>query len=120
MNPVAQETVAAALQHRRWPGCPDEYTLQAAAAAVLTDAALPARREVLLSAQDRADLMVGGVVVECKVAGPCSAVLRQLRRYATHDVVTGLVLLTSRAPHTLLPSTVEGKPLTVVLTGAVL
>jgi hypothetical protein len=117
---ATQRAVALVLISRRWPGCPDEYALQAAAADVLTEAGAAPRREVSLSARDRVDLMVDGVVIECKVAGTCRAVLRQLGRYAEHDHVTGLVLLTSRASHVLLPSTVGGKPLTVVLTGAVL
>lgn len=120
---------SAAFRHRfvvevlsctRYPGCPDEYALQDAAAARLRSTGAPVEREVVLSAADRPDLMVDGVCVEVKVAGSAGQVLAQLRRYATHPQVDSLVLLTRRAQHRGLPVEVNGKPLAVIFTAGVL
>lgn len=114
--------VVEVLSSTRYPGCPDEYALQDAAAERLRATNAPVEREVALSARDRADLMVDGVCVEVKVAGSAGQVLAQLRRYATHPQVESLVLLTRRAQHCVLRTTreLEGKPLTVVFTAGVL
>ncbi len=120
---------SAAFRHRfvvevlsctRFPGCPDEYALQDAAAERLRATGAPVEREVMLSATDRPDLLVGGVCVEVKVAGSAAQVLAQLRRYAKHPQVESLVLLTRRAQHRGLPTDVDGKPLTVVFTAGLL
>jgi hypothetical protein len=108
------------LSSTRYPACPDEYALQAAAAARLQTTGAPVEREVVLSATDRPDLLVGGVCVEVKVAGAASQVLAQLKRYARHPQVESLVLLTRRAQHRKLPAALDGKPLTVVFTAGVL
>lgn len=104
----------------RWPGCADEYALQAAAEARLASTKAPVEREVILSRRDRVDLLVAGVAIECKVAGEADAVLAQLTRYAASDRVDSLVLLTRRAQHRRLPTEAGGKRLTVVSTGSVL
>lgn len=94
-----------------------EADLQDGVAAALASSGLPARREVALSGRDRPDLLVGGVAVEVKVAGSPSTVLAQLLRYAEHDQVRELVLVTTRVQHRTLPATVGGKPLTVLHLG---
>lgn len=95
-------------------GCEDD--LQAAIADAL--APVPVEREVRLGPNDRVDhLLPGGVVVEVKVAGPRDCVLAQLTRYAAHDRVTGLVLVTTRARHQDMPADLFGKPLEVVYLG---
>lgn len=112
--------VVDALRSARWPGCPDEYALQAAAEERLSLAGIPVEREVALSTRDRIDLLAGRVGVECKVAGSPSTVVAQLARYAGHGPVESLVLLTRKAAHRDLPAELGGKPLTVVFAAAVL
>lgn len=95
----------------------DEDGLQAGVAAAITAAGLPAEREVRLSPEDRLDVLTGGVAVEVKTAGTTDNVLRQLQRYAQHDRITALLLVTTKARHRTLPDQVGGKPLRVVHLG---
>ncbi|MGH4017865.1 MAG: hypothetical protein ACRDT0_01200 [Pseudonocardiaceae bacterium] len=88
-----------------------ETQLQHGIAAALAAAGLPVRREVALSRTDRVDILVETVAVEVKVAGSATTVLRQLQRYAAHDLVCELVLVTTRAAHRALVPVVGGKPL---------
>lgn len=78
------------------------------------------RREHRLSAADRVDVLVdGGIAVEVK-AGRTSTrtdVAAQLQRYAGHDDVAALLLVTTRPSHTILPLRLGGKPLQFVLVG---
>lgn len=74
-------------------------------------------REHRLSDRDRPDFLVDGrFVVEIKVHGAVRAkIVKQLERYAEHDLVEGLVLATGRS--IVLPATINGKPLRVVNLG---
>lgn len=74
-------------------------------------------REARLSARDRIDFLVGNVGVEVKTQGSLPALLRQLSRYATHENVTSLLLVTA-TPRLLvgLPDTIGGVPLCALLT----
>lgn len=88
-----------------------EVELHDRLAAVLQAAGYPVRREVRLSDRDRIDLLVGDVGIEVKVKGARTP-LRQLRRYAEHEAVAGLLLVTTRAA--ALPAELNGKPLQLV------
>lgn len=70
----------------------------------------PVEREARLSARDVPDFIVGdGIVIELKVKGaPRAAITRQLERYARHDRVTALILLSNVAMS--LPGSIGGKP----------
>lgn len=68
-------------------------------------------REVQLSPSDRVDFMVDGVAIELKVKCSTNEILRQLARYAQHDSVREILLLSvTRAPLLKLPPTLNGKP----------
>ncbi|MGH3825963.1 MAG: hypothetical protein ACRDQX_02120 [Pseudonocardiaceae bacterium] len=96
-----------------------ETQLQEGVAAAFATAGVPAEREARLSPIDRIDFLIGRVGVEVKIAGSVGAVLGQLQRYALHDL-SALVLVTTRARHLALPTTVGGLPLHIVhLGGAV-
>lgn len=97
----------------------DEDTLQAGIAEALRDAGFTVAREVRLNARDRIDLLVaGGIGIEVKIAGPATRVIAQLRRYADHESIRELILVTRCARH-FAPPTLNGKPVTVVnLAGA--
>lgn len=92
----------------RWRGH-NEQSLQDALAAVL-----PHLREYALSPEDRVDFFLDGEALEVKVSGSVSQVLRQLHRYAQHEAVTSLILVTTRMVHRNLPSIIHGKPLTII------
>jgi hypothetical protein len=79
-----------------------EATLQSDIEIVLSSEGVEHHREVQLSKKDIIDFVVGRVGIECKIDGPRTAVLSQLSRYAQHDSVDELLLVTSRASHRLL------------------
>jgi hypothetical protein len=76
-----------------------ESAMQDDIEAALKADAMEFEREVVLSSKDRIDFMVGGCGVECKVGGSKSDVLRQLSRYARHQKVESIVLVTTIASH---------------------
>ena len=61
-----------------------------------------------LSDADIVDFMVGSIAVEVKIKGAKAEIYRQLERYAAHDNVTAILLVSSRSMH--LPALINGKP----------
>lgn len=115
MSATVDQVAAAIRGHRYRYTSEDE--LQEGIAAALDHSGLEAIREVILSPRDRIDLLVGSIGIEVKVAGSQTHPWDQLKRYAEHDAIAALVLVTNRW-HTL-PAEVGGKPLQVVsLAGA--
>jgi hypothetical protein len=94
--------------------CTDELTLQNGIARILTGHAIPFERELRLGARDRVDFMVGGVALECKIGGSVTALIRQLTRYAEHDGVSELLVVTSRLRHNKTPVWLSEKRVTVL------
>jgi hypothetical protein len=90
----------------------DEDQLQAGITAVLEEAGLNPEREVRLGRRDRVDIMVGGIAIEVKIAGTAASAFMQLQRYAEHDEVEALVLVTSQ--YQRLPDKAGGKPLSTI------
>lgn len=74
------------------------------------------RREAHLTKGDIPDFLVGDIVIELKTKGSAMAIYRQCERYAQHDEVGGVILLTARAMS--LPQTIAGKPAAVASMGA--
>jgi hypothetical protein len=74
-------------------------------------------REVRLNAEDRPDFMVEYVAVEVKVGGSASAVLRQLHRYAQHNCVKEILLVSTLANHIGLTESFNGKPIIGLFVG---
>ena len=78
-------------------------------------------RELVLTKRDRLDFLVGysplwsavpmGTAVEVKVGGSLSDLTRQLARYAEHNDVTGLLVVTTKDRHRQLPASLSGKPI---------
>ena len=90
----------------------NEDELQEGLALVLGNAGLEVQREVILSETDRIDLLVEEEVgVEVKVGGNSAGAFQQLQRYASHDRIKQLVLITNRWQS--FPEEAGGKPLTV-------
>lgn len=75
---------------------------------------IPTKREVILNPKDRIDFLCGTVGIEVKIAGPVAAVTRQLFRYAESDRIDGLILVTTRSSHKLVPNEILSKPVFVV------
>lgn len=95
----------------------DEKRAQADMEKVFAAAGYQVAREHRLSGADIVDFMVNGsIAVEVKVGGSRMAIYRQLERYAAHDSVTDL-LLVSNVPITL-PKTINGKAAAVAQLGA--
>ena len=66
------------------------------------------QHEVRLSQASRIDFMIGKVGVEVKVKGVARSIFKQLQRYAQHDEVDCIILLTNKSMG--LPALIEGKP----------
>lgn len=69
--------------------------------------------EVKLGPHDRIDFMVGRVGIECKVGGGLSDLTRQLWRYAEHEDLDELLVVTTRQAHLSAPTRLYGKPVLV-------
>jgi hypothetical protein len=110
---VTLEHVAESVRRRRFRFV-DEAQLQTGLAQALEADGFAVEREVRLGARDRLDLLVDGVAIEVKVAGGAVDVARQLARYARHDRVEALLLVTSRVRHVQVPRELGGKPLEIV------
>lgn len=76
-------------------------------------------REYQLSKKDIVDFAVkteiGLVVIELKIKAKRTSIYRQLSRYAKHDEVAAVVLLTGTAMR--LPAVIENKPAAVISLG---
>lgn len=97
-----------------------ESAVQEGVANVLSWGETAYEREVRLSDADRIDfLLADGTGIEVKVAGSLPALLRQLQRYAQHDRVRALLVVTTRTRLMALPEMLSGKPVAVasLLTG---
>ena len=94
----------------------DEADLQAAIHGILLADGRPARREAWLGS-DRPDFLLGDVAIEVKVKGTNVEVLRQLHRYAAHEEVLAILLVTTRAAHRTIPREACGKPILVQWVG---
>lgn len=71
-------------------------------------------REVRLNEDDIIDFLTDdGVGIEVKVGGAKAALLRQIRRYSEHASIKSIVVVSSRAQLCGLPSSINGKSVTV-------
>lgn len=123
MTPLERaERVCTVLRGYRF-ACHRELELQQAIAELLTKEGISNRREKHLTRKDRLDLWLDdGVIIEVKIDGSLSDVLRQLSRYAERPTVSVLILVTTRAMHaTRMPGSMCGKPVrTVHLSGGLM
>lgn len=90
-----------------------EQVLQDDVETVLASAGVPFHREYRLG-KDRVDFFVDGLAIECKVDGGQTAVLEQCLRYACHDQVKGVLLVTSRRAHRFGLAQLRNKPFSVL------
>jgi hypothetical protein len=101
---------------RRRFGCQSELNLQDQLEAVLTELALPFKRECSLTEKDRVDFFVErvGVAIEVKISGALHNHLRQMARYAASPFVKELVLLCLRPYPLRADYEIAGKPVKIV------
>jgi hypothetical protein len=92
-----------------------ESALQASIESVLNTMGVDFGREVKLSPADRPDFMCGDVVLEAKAKYPKRSIYRQLERYAAHERVGAIILVTGTAMG--MPAEINGKPVYVVSIG---
>jgi hypothetical protein len=94
----------------------DEKAAQRQIAEVLTGRGIAFEREVALSPGDRPDfLLPDGLVIEVKLRARKMEIWRQLGRYAAHERVRALLLVSNTAMG--LPEMIEGKPLKLLSLG---
>jgi predicted SpoU family rRNA methylase len=106
--------ISAALQARRFRHT-NEKELQDGIESVLTEIGARFEREKQLGPKDRVDFFVkAGIALEVKIKGSLADVTRQLHRYAEHDQVQSILLVTAKARLGALPETLRGKPVRVV------
>jgi hypothetical protein len=100
----------------------NELILQNAVAEVLQSNGVEFSREHRFDGRDRVDFFIsGGIALECKVDGPATSALSQMMRYAEHDEVTSIILVTCRARHMTEMrdfETIMGKPFHIVWAAA--
>lgn len=88
-----------------------EDSIQRGIERVLEVFGLSFEREFRLSGADRLDFLVDGIAIEVKRQGSRQDLLRQLSRYAQHEAVRELLVVTARLQLSDLPSELHGKPL---------
>lgn len=93
-SPALLSALAAILNTQFRAGSEEE--LQEGLGQALTAAGIPFEREVILGPQDRIDFLVGDVGIELKVKGSVESAHRQLARYARHEKVQHLLLVTTK------------------------
>lgn len=95
-----------------------ERELQDGLAIALHARGLLSAREVILSGEDRIDLLCGAVGIEVKTKGSWIDALRQCQRYARHEAIEHVVLVTTVPKHLQIKTNaIGGKPLTVHMLG---
>ena len=86
-----------------------ESALQCGIESRLVEFGVSFKREVHLSPGDRIDFTVGGIGVEVKTGGSRAALIRQLMRYAKHDDVTDILVVTTVMSLARLPDSLNGR-----------
>jgi hypothetical protein len=93
----------------------NESALQKSIQDVLDEMGVDYGREVRLSAADRPDFMVGSIAIEAKCRYAKKSIYRQIERYAAHDQVSAIVLVSGTAMG--MPATINGKPIHFISPG---
>lgn len=81
----------------------------------LDNAGIDYAREKALSPADRPDFMCGTVAIEAKARYAKRSIYRQLERYAAHEGVSDIILVTGTAMG--MPPEINGKSILVVSIG---
>lgn len=109
-----------ALRGMNYSPCSSEKELEDQVVTRLAKLGVEFQRQVIASADDRFDILIeGSIVIEIKVSGSASELLRQVARYARHQCVSDIIVVTTRASHKKLiaASPIHGKMIEVLLVG---
>lgn len=109
---ITVDEVADVIRAHRYSYTNEDELQEGIAAALARKKGWAPEREVRLDARDRIDIVVDRIGIEVKVAGRSSGVFEQLLRYAEHEEIAGLILVTNRWVR--LPDGISGKPLRAV------
>lgn len=113
--------LAANIRGNAW----DERGLQDVVEHVLDVGPWSCLRESPLGPRDRPDFLIGQqqhsgsgdalamlwLAVECKVGGSITQLTRQIDRYLAHEIVVGVLVVTTRMALIRLPTELRGKPI---------
>ena len=91
----------------------DEEELQDSLVLLFENSAIKFEREVRLWEGDRLDFLVDGIAIEVKIQGQKTSLIQQLLRYARHDRVHELLVVTSKRRLCDLPASLGAKPVHV-------
>lgn len=92
----------------------DEAELQSGIATALGQSDIDYEKEARLSDCDRLDFLVEkNIALEVKVDGSASALTRQVHRYAQHESIEGIIVVTNLNRLTDLPETLNKKPIAI-------
>jgi hypothetical protein len=95
----------------------DESELHLGIGKALAEAGINFEPEYGLGDAGRIDFFIDGLGVEVKIKESRNSVMRQLMRYAKHDKITSLILVTTRNQLRAMPIALNGKEITVVYIG---
>ena len=98
-----------------------EARLQAEVNHILQASNYEFMREYILDHRSRLDFYLSETRfgIEVKVDSRVNQVMRQVHRYNGYSQVSGIILITSRAKHTSIPSELNHKPVRVVFIGGI-
>jgi hypothetical protein len=97
----------------------DESELQSAVSRVLAGAGIAFEEQVRLAPAERIDFMCGSVGLELKTKGGAAPLIRQLFRYAQHERISALVVVsTLRRLSGGVPAEIGGKQVFTIGVGA--
>lgn len=113
MKPIDKLLALHALLGRFRFNYSSEDDLQRGIQAVLLKENYAFEREMRLDDQSRLDFLVDGeIAIETKIGGSAAQLMRQVSRYAQHESVKSILVVTNRASH-MLPQSFNGKPIVV-------
>lgn len=88
----------------------NEKQLQADIVRIFNQNEVKFEREVRLSEEDIIDFLLDdGIGIECKIKGSSTKLIRQLYRYASHEKIKTLIVITSRNRLAVLPDHIGEK-----------
>jgi hypothetical protein len=95
-----------------------EEELQDAVRRRFVEMSVPFEEQVRADTKNRFDFMHDHIAIELKVQGGLPALTRQVDRYLALQDVLGLLVITTRRQHLLLPAELRGKPIRAVWVGS--
>jgi hypothetical protein len=96
----------------------NERSVQNVLSDILVSVGVNVKREFKLSDSDRIDFLVDGIGIEVKLDSSVTKMIRQLHRYARSDKINALILATADPKLINIPSTLNGKPVKVIVLSA--